>query len=85
MEQKSLDWLYEHFMMDYSSVPARKDCYHQCCVEAAQASGEALFATFTQEQHQLYLRFEEDNNALEALRLRLFFQKVFRFAWELLR
>ena len=85
MKQKALDWLFEHFMMDYTNIPDKEDYYHHACMEAAQEAADALFASFSEEQNKLYSRFEEDNNALEALRLRLFFQKVFRFAWELLR
>lgn len=85
MNEKAFDWLFDHFMMDYSNIPDKKDYYHQSCADAAQKAADALFATFSEEQNKLYIRFEEDNNALEALRLRLFFQKVFRFAWGLLR
>ena len=85
MNDKAFDWLFEHFMMDYSNVPDQEDYYHRSCVDAAQASGDALFASFSKEQDKLYIQFEEDNNALEALRLRIFFRRVFRFAWDLLR
>ena len=48
-------------------------------------AAQAEFATFTQEQDQLYFRFEAAKNALGALQQEQFFYDVFLFSRELMR
>lgn len=80
MKRETLKWCYDHFTMHYfhhqfQSTPEYRDY---------RKSGEALFASFTPEQNDLYLRYEAAENALYSLQQEQFFYDVFRFSRELL-
>lgn len=81
MKRKTLEWCYQQFMMCYFRPTDKRAPEYREYQEASQD----FFATFTQEQDQLYFRFEAAKNALGALQQEQFFYDVFLFSRELMR